>query len=107
MQNKAWFEAVHRALCDLKQVDSYAGIPFGGIPLVMGGDWAKTLPVDFHGNRAQVVQACLQRSFLWTHIKVLRLRINMRLGGSLADRFFADWLGRMSYAKDNSFAFIS
>ena len=100
MQNRACFEAVHRALCDLKQVNSHAGIPFGGIPLVMGGDWAQTLPVIPHGNRAQVVQACLQRSFLWTHIKVLRLRIKMRLGGSVEDRSFADWLGRLSYEKD-------
>jgi ATP-dependent DNA helicase PIF1 len=42
MQHCYCFEAVHRLMCDLRSDDDHL---FGGVPMVMGGDFAQTLPV--------------------------------------------------------------
>ncbi|KAH8144382.1 uncharacterized protein LAJ45_11628 [Morchella importuna] len=95
MQNKYCFEAVSRTLNDICGVgdDSL----FGNIPIVLGGDFAQILPVVRRGNRAQIVQACLQRSYLWQHFKILRLKINMRVREGVVNEEFADWLGGMMH----------
>lgn len=62
MQNKHCFEAVHRSLCDIRGNDHL----FGGLSAILGGDWAQILPVVRHGNRAAIVRACFQQSFLWS-----------------------------------------
>ena len=93
MQNRSNFEAVHRTLCDLKASEAL----FGGVPVLMGGDFAQTLPVVVNGSRARTVGASLQKSFIWHKLTILRLSRNMRLlaGGPNAD--YADWLRRMSH----------
>jgi len=75
MQHKHCFSAVDRLLVDLRSVTSL----FGGVPVILGGDWAQTLPVVRHGDRSQTVLACLQRSRFWPKIERLHLRINMRV----------------------------
>jgi ATP-dependent DNA helicase PIF1 len=62
MQHKRCFEAVHRMLTDVRSDDRSL---FGGVPTVFGGDFAQILPVVPRGNRADIVNACLQRSFIW------------------------------------------
>ena len=57
MQNKNDFAAVDRTLRDLIDVDEH--VLFGGIPVIMGGDFAQTLPVVKRGNRTQQVNASI------------------------------------------------
>jgi hypothetical protein len=66
-------EAVDCTLHDLRGVDW----PFGGLTVVLGGDFLQTLPVIPRGSRSDIVNATIQRSSLWRHLKVLRLRKNM------------------------------
>ena len=71
---------------------------FGGISVIMGGDFARTLPVVVHSNRTSTVAASLQRFFIWARLRMLHLRQNMRIQGSIINQQFADWIGRMSYS---------
>ena len=58
MQRKHCFEAVDRMLQDVRENDSL----FGGLPTVLGGDFAQILPVVRKGGRGATVDACIQRS---------------------------------------------
>jgi ATP-dependent DNA helicase PIF1 len=60
MQHRYYFKAVHYMLTDVRSNDS----TFSGLPTILGGDFAQILPVVPRGNRAAIVGACLQRSFL-------------------------------------------
>src|SRR5271170_4437198 len=97
MTNRKVFEAVDRTLRDITGKDDYL---FGGIPFVLGGDFAQTLPVIVHGSRADIVGATLQKSSIWEHLKILTLQKNMRLQGTGVNAEFAEWLGKMSYNPD-------
>ena len=66
--------------------------PFGGLSVIFGGDFRQILPVIIKGFRAQTVGTCIQRSFLWTSIKVLHLHQNMQLNTIIdAEHNFATW----------------
>ncbi len=95
MQHKYCFEAVHRLLTDLRSTSD--DILFGGIPAILGGDFAQILPVVVNGSRADIVQACLQRSFVWPLLKRLYLRTNMRVRNGPFDPQFVNWLGQLSF----------
>ena len=60
MQYYYYFKAVHRMLTDVRSNDS----TFGGLPTILGGDFAQILPVVPRGNRAAIVGAYLQQLFL-------------------------------------------
>ena len=60
MQYRYCFEAVYCMLTDVCSND----FTFGGLPTILGGDFAQILPVVPWGNRAAIVGTCLQRSFL-------------------------------------------
>jgi hypothetical protein len=88
MQHRHNMEAVDRTFKDLCNSDR----PFGGCTIVFGGDFQQILPVIVKGGRAQIVGACLQRSYLWRSITVLQLHQNMRLNTALeAEADFAKW----------------
>ncbi len=100
MQHKHTFEAVDRTFQDLTGLDR----PFGGVVVVMGGDFRQVLPVIPKGSRAQIVQASLNRSILWNDIQLMRLHQNMRVQtmlntGDVANATqqeeFSDWLKRI------------
>ncbi len=100
MQHKHAFEAVDRTLRDLSGLNR----PFGGVVVVMGGDFRQVLPVIPKGSRAQIVQASLNRSLLWNDIQLMRLHQNMRVQtmlntGDVANatqqQEFSDWLKRI------------
>ena len=78
-------EAVDRTLQDICDSDQ----PFGGIPVVFGGDFQQTLPVITKGSREQIVSASPTRSALWKKSTVLHLQENMRLAD---EPDFAQWL---------------
>lgn len=96
MQNKHCFEAVHQSLCDICGDKDHL---FGGLPALLGGDWAQILPVVCYGNRAAIVQKCLQHSFLWKNFRMLMLTTNMRLHTSMLghNAEYAKWLNDLSY----------
>jgi len=58
IQHRHCFEAVDRHLRDIRNCDK----PFGGIVVILGGDFAQILPVIKHGSRANIVLACLRKS---------------------------------------------
>ena len=100
MTHRHAFEAVDRTLKDLmKAVDpSLEEKPFGGKVIVFGGDFRQILPVVIKGSREDIVGSCLRRSTLWTHIKLMTLKINMRLfrtenqPDAVEQKEFAEWL---------------
>ncbi|KAG5517186.1 hypothetical protein RHGRI_037823 [Rhododendron griersonianum] len=75
MQHKYCVEAVDRTLRDIRDNPK----PFGGITVVLGGDFRQILPVVPKGVREEIVNASLRRSDLWDDICVLTLNLNMRL----------------------------
>ena len=81
-------ETVDRSLRDIRSSDS----PFGGITVVLGGDFQQTLPVLVHGTREDTVLATVQCSQLWKNISVLHLTVNMRLNHDPLSEQFAHWL---------------
>lgn len=67
------------------------------LPAILGGDFAQILPVVKNGNRASIVNACLQKSTLWSRLQKLILRQNMRLQGERINAEFAQWLSQLSH----------
>ncbi|CAN7080984.1 unnamed protein product [Brassica oleracea var. botrytis] len=77
MMSKHCFEALDRTMCDI--MNTTDDKPFGGKTVVFGGDFRQILPVIPRGNRADIVMAALNSSYLWKYCKVLQLTKNMRL----------------------------
>jgi hypothetical protein len=93
MQHCLCFEAVDRMLQDICN-NSYL---FGGIAVVLGGDFAQILPVVRRGNRAVIVNACIRQSYIWSSLKLLSLSQNMRVQMGEMNERFASWLRHLSY----------
>ncbi|XP_074323220.1 ATP-dependent DNA helicase RRM3-like [Apium graveolens] len=100
MQHMYVFECLDRSLKDImKAVDleRYA-MSFGGITVVLGGDFRQILPVITYGDRADIVAACITRSRLWSICQVFLLTENMRLKQGESDseseelKKFAKWV---------------
>lgn len=81
MQHRFAFEAIDRSLRDIMKSVSSENFdkPFGGITVVLGGDFRQILPVIYKGNRSDIVSACIFRSQLWSICRVFKLTRNMRL----------------------------
>ncbi|XP_063949972.1 uncharacterized protein LOC108203291 [Daucus carota subsp. sativus] len=81
MQHRYAFECLDRSLKDImKAVDPVrATLPFGGITVVLGGDFKQILPVITQGDRGQIVSSCITRSQLWSICTVFLLIKTMRL----------------------------
>lgn len=90
MMHRHAFEAVDRMLQDIRDNDA----PFGGVTVVLGGDFQQTLPVIPKGRPEDIVQACITKSILWQHFEVLHLTQNMRLENNDDPQVanFASWL---------------
>ncbi|GKE69955.1 ATP-dependent DNA helicase PIF1-like protein [Tanacetum coccineum] len=52
---------------------------FGGMNVLLGGDFRQILPVIPKAKRPEVVQACINRSELWRYYKFFTLTRNMRV----------------------------
>jgi hypothetical protein len=57
MQHKYCFEVVHWLLVDVRSVTD--DILFGGVLMILGGDFAQILLVIPHGSRADIITTCL------------------------------------------------
>ncbi|CAL5370135.1 unnamed protein product [Camellia sinensis] len=89
MQHRHYVEAVDRTLRDICDCEK----PFGGITVVLGGDFRQILPVITKGVREQIVNASLRHSVLWKDLHVLSLDLNMRLNhANLGNAIFAKFL---------------
>ena len=89
MMDKKVFECVSRSLSDITGISK----PFGGKVVVLGGDFRQILPVVPKGKQADILNATLNTSHLWSSIRVIQLTINMRVGNS--DKEFQQWLLRI------------
>ena len=77
---------VDRSLRDILKDDR----PFGGIPVVFNGDPKQILPVVHHGNRSQIVKACIHSSSLWHETQQIKLTTNMQV--DMDEVAFSDYL---------------
>jgi hypothetical protein len=64
-------------------------MPFGGLTVVFGGDFQQILPVIIKGSRPEIVNASIHSSYIWSHLKILSLKLNMRLGQNPEEANFA------------------
>ncbi|PIA25570.1 hypothetical protein AQUCO_11100024v1 [Aquilegia coerulea] len=89
MQHRFCVEAVDRTLRDIREINE----PFGGVTVVLGGDFKQTLSVITKGTRQEIVRACLTKSHLWSGVRLLTLVKNMRLNSNDTEKVkFADYL---------------
>ncbi|POS81715.1 hypothetical protein EPUL_006144, partial [Erysiphe pulchra] len=70
---------------------------FGGIPLVMGGDFAQILPVVRMGRKDEIMNACIRYWSKWNSIRTLFLTDNMRVVMGEENQRFASWLSELPY----------
>ena len=89
MFNKNILECLDRTLRDLRDSEKL----FGGITMVLSGDWRQILPVVINGSRAQIIDATHKRSELWDEVNIFNLSLNMRVTSNDADAiWFKDFL---------------
>jgi hypothetical protein len=95
MAHRYCFEAVDRSLRDILRFTNTNSVnkPFGGKTVVLGGDFRQILPVVAKGQREDIVDASINRSYLWKFCKVFTLTQNMRLQQCNEDcKDFAEWI---------------
>ena len=82
---------MNKSLKEIRRSDKL----FGGVTMLLSGDMRQILPVVPRGTPADELDACIKSSFLWGHIKILRLTTNMRVrlsGNNEARQFAANLL---------------
>jgi hypothetical protein len=84
MTSRIAFEALDRTLQDLLSTGEpqNRNIPFGEKIVVLGGDLRQILPIVEGGSRAEIVNAAIVSSPLWSSVTVLHLKQNMALFAS-------------------------
>ncbi|XP_071738735.1 uncharacterized protein [Rutidosis leptorrhynchoides] len=93
-------EALDHSMRDIcrQGIDDSMDTLFGGKVVVFGGDFRQILHVIQKGKIEDIVAPSLNSSYLWDHVTVLKLTVNMRLCGiqtTLTDddtRNFAQWI---------------
>ena len=96
-QHRYAIETLDRTLRDLRDIDK----PFGGITLIMGGDFLQTLPIIPKGSREQILHATITRSYLWNDIIVIHLNQNMRLRNDPDADAFGTWLLDVGHGRNS------
>ena len=100
MMEKNGFDALDRTLRDLFRAvrENSKDMPFGGVTMVLGGDFRQILPVIPKGIRADIVANTVHNCNSWKHCKVFHLPKNMRINTNVDGTTnseaieFADWL---------------
>lgn len=87
MTHKHCFESLDRTFRDIMSIEdeNANNIVFGGKTVVLGGDLRQILPVIEGGSQAEIIAACITKSYLWNHVHILKLTTNMRLTSSALD----------------------
>jgi len=79
MMDKQVMNAAHRTMCRIFNMNAHEAPAFGGVPVLIMGDFRQVLPVVSHGSAAAVVDATLMRSVIWPRCRVLMLTVNERV----------------------------
>lgn len=66
MSNRKALEVLDRCLRDLRKNTNTS--LFGGVIVVLAGDFRQTLPDVTRGTPADQIDACLKSSPLWAHV---------------------------------------
>ncbi|KAL6533054.1 hypothetical protein OROMI_027166 [Orobanche minor] len=104
MTHRYCFEALNRILVDIMRMadGSCSSSLFGGLVVVLGGDFRQILSIVPKGSRHDIVHASISSSQLWDSCEVLKTK-NMRLHRQLSPadasgfdidqtREFAEWI---------------
>ncbi|KAK9683442.1 hypothetical protein RND81_10G141700 [Saponaria officinalis] len=101
MDHKYAFEALDRTMKDiigLRDKEAKSKL-FGGKVILLGGDFRQVLPIVSKGARQDIVQASINRSYIWNDCRVYTLSKSMRVSESNIDpqkqernRAFNNWL---------------
>ena len=73
MMHKMAFETLNRTLKDVLDNDHL----FGGLLIVLCGDFRQLLLVVSKGSRAQIVMTSIRESYIWQHVEIFQLQMNM------------------------------
>ena len=68
-------------------------LPFGGKVIVLLGDFRQTCPVIWNGTRAEVTNASISRSAVWSNFKIYRLIVPVRNSEDPPFAAFVDAIG--------------
>ena len=68
-------------------------VPFGGMVMLLGGDFRQCLPIVPHGRRVDVIESTIQMCPTWSSFQILRLTKNMRTATDSQE--YADWLRKL------------
>jgi hypothetical protein len=81
MTRRNCFEVLDKSLQDILRCrNKYNNnMPFGGMIIVLGGDFRQILLVVTKGRREHIVNAFIKHSYLWGHFIVYKLKQNMCL----------------------------
>ncbi|CAN6679398.1 unnamed protein product [Malus baccata var. baccata] len=85
MAHRFAFETLDRTFKDIIGID----LPFGGKVMIFGGDFRQVLPIVPKGTRFELMQASMINASFLGHVKIIRLRHNMR---SINDQDFSEIL---------------
>ena len=105
MTHKKCYEALDITLRDIKENNKM----FGGIPLLIGGDFRQTLPIVPRQGKRVEIQACIKASYLWNNCKEMNLNININeriknsktKNHSMSDQEFNNWLLKLGKTNTN------
>jgi hypothetical protein len=99
MFHRANLEYLDRALRDIfPQGSARSQLPFGGIPILLTGNWAQLAPVVPGANEGGRRDASIKMSPLLRHFQTFYLRENMRAG--LGEAAFANLLLQIGYGRN-------
>ncbi|XP_071740770.1 uncharacterized protein [Rutidosis leptorrhynchoides] len=89
MTQRFAFEAIDKTLRDILGAKDDRNISkiFGGMPVLLGGDFRQILPVIPKGKRQEIVHACINRSDLWQHCNLHTLSRIMRVNEYTPDGY--------------------
>ncbi|RCV38092.1 hypothetical protein SETIT_8G114400v2 [Setaria italica] len=75
------FESLDRSMHDILGVVDSSSFHkvFGGKTMLLGGELHQVLPVVEGGSRLDTIDTSITNSYIWKHVKVLRLTINIRI----------------------------
>jgi ATP-dependent DNA helicase PIF1 len=77
---------------------------FGGITVMFGRDFQQTLLVVKKGSCDEIINACLQQSYIWNYTCVLPLQLNMCLLSGNSDHTgdikFSNWLLQVGHGSE-------
>ena len=93
MASKNILDTIDRSLRDMLDESK----PFGGIKVIFCGDFRQLLPVKKFASPTQIVAECCKYSKIWEHVKIFRLKKNMRT----TDLNWSRFILRVGNGKEN------